>query len=67
MIYKTFGKTGIRISAVGFGGMQFDTSKSNERNAELLPYAYEKGINYFDTAPAYCCLLYTSPSPRDRS
>lgn len=54
MIYKTFGKTGIRISAVGFGGMQFDTSKSNKKNAELLPYAYEKGINYFDTAPSYC-------------
>ena len=54
MIYKTLGKTGLNISAVGFGGMQFDTSKSNKKNAELLPYAYEKGINYFDTAPAYC-------------
>jgi predicted aldo/keto reductase-like oxidoreductase len=54
MIYKTFGKTGLNISAVGFGGMQFDTSKSNKKNAELLLYAYEKGINYFDTAPSYC-------------
>lgn len=54
MIYNTFGKTGLRISAVGFGGMQFDTSKPNEKNAELLPYAYERGINYFDTAPSYC-------------
>jgi predicted aldo/keto reductase-like oxidoreductase len=54
VIYKILGKTGIRISAVGFGGMQFDTSKSNKKNAELLPYAYEKGINYFDTAPSYC-------------
>jgi predicted aldo/keto reductase-like oxidoreductase len=54
MIYKTLGKTGISISAVGFGGMQFDTTKPNKKNAELLPYAYEKGINYFDTAPSYC-------------
>ena len=34
--------------------MRFDTSKPNEENAELLPYAFSKGINYFDTAPQYC-------------
>jgi predicted aldo/keto reductase-like oxidoreductase len=54
MIYKEYGKTGIKVSAVGFGGMRFDEKKSNEKNAELLLYAKEKGINYFDTAPMYC-------------
>lgn len=54
MIYKEYGKTGIKVSAVGFGGMRFDETKSNEENAELLHYAREKGINYFDTAPMYC-------------
>lgn len=54
MIYNQYGKTGARVSAVGFGGMRFDTSRSNEENAELLPYAFSKGINYFDTAPGYC-------------
>jgi len=39
---------------VGFGGMQFDTKLANKLNAELLLYAYEKGINFFDTAPRYC-------------
>ena len=34
--------------------MRFDTSKSNEENAQLLLYAQSKGINYFDTAPGYC-------------
>ena len=54
MIYKDYGKTGVKVSAVGFGGMRFDLEKSNEENAGLLHYAREKGINYFDTAPKYC-------------
>jgi uncharacterized protein len=54
MIYKQFGKTGKKVSAVGFGGMRFDTNLANSKNADLLHYAFEKGINYFDTAPDYC-------------
>lgn len=54
MIFKDYGRTGKRVSAVGFGGMRFDTSKSTEENAELVRYAASKGINYFDTAPGYC-------------
>ncbi len=54
MIYKPYGKTGIEVSAVGFGGMQFDTTRSKEKNAELVEYAVDKGINYLDTAPGYC-------------
>lgn len=54
MIYIPYGKTGIKVSAVGFGGMRFDTKHSNEENAELLQYAVDKGINYLDTAPGYC-------------
>lgn len=54
MIYCEYGKTGAKVSAVGFGGMRFDESKSNEENAQLLLYAQSKGINYFDTAPVYC-------------
>lgn len=54
MIYKKYGKTGNMVSAVGFGGMRFDTSKSHEENADLVLYAVDKGINYLDTAPSYC-------------
>jgi aryl-alcohol dehydrogenase-like predicted oxidoreductase len=54
MIYNTYGKTGKKVSAVGFGGMRFDETKSNAENAELVRYANSKGINYFDTAPGYC-------------
>lgn len=54
MLYKPYGKTGKMVSAVGFGGMRFDTALSNEKNADLVLYAREQGINYFDTAPGYC-------------
>ena len=54
MIYRNYGQTGIKISAISFGGMRFPDSASNEKNAELLLHAQAKGINYFDTAPFYC-------------
>lgn len=54
MIYKDYGRTGKKFPAVGFGGMRFNTDRPAEENAELLLYAYEKGITYFDTAPDYC-------------
>ncbi|MHC5060677.1 MAG: aldo/keto reductase [Planctomycetota bacterium] len=54
MIYNQYGRTGAKVSAVGFGGMRFDESLSDAQNAELLLYAHSKGINYFDTAPEYC-------------
>lgn len=54
MRYVEYGKTGKKVSVVGFGGLRFDLEKTNEENAELVKYAYEKGINYFDTAPGYC-------------
>lgn len=54
MIYKTYGNAGFNVSAVGFGGMRFDLNESNQNNAGLLAYAFDKGITYFDTAPGYC-------------
>jgi len=54
MIYKKYGKTGLQVSAVGFGGMRFDIHKSQEENAGILRYAVDQGINYLDTAPDYC-------------
>ena len=53
MKYVKYPGTDKMVSSVGFGGLRFDKSKTNEENAELVIYAYEKGINYFDTAPGY--------------
>ncbi|MHC4871861.1 MAG: aldo/keto reductase, partial [Planctomycetota bacterium] len=54
MKYNEYAKTGKNVSKVGFGGMRFSREKSNAENAELVKYAFAKGINYFDTAPGYC-------------
>lgn len=55
MIYKSYGNTGIRVSAIGFGGMRFDMVRQNEmQHIDLVRYAFERGITYFDTAPGYC-------------
>jgi len=34
--------------------MRFDTTQDIDTNAELVLYAYDQGVNYFDTAPNYC-------------
>jgi predicted aldo/keto reductase-like oxidoreductase len=53
MIYHRYGSTGIEVSAVGFGGMRFENQDDVGTCASLVKAAYDKGINYFDTAPAY--------------
>lgn len=57
MLYKEYGKTGKKVSVIGFGGMRFkkeDYSQSLEKCAEIAVRANELGVNYFDTAPFYC-------------
>ena len=53
MIYKEYGSTGIKVSAIGFGGMRFDMTQDEAKHIDLIRYGFEKGINYFDTAPGY--------------
>ncbi len=56
MDYRTLGRTGLRVSALGFGCgnvgglMVRGAPKERER---AVARAMEMGINYFDTAPSY--------------
>ncbi|HUU26336.1 MAG TPA: aldo/keto reductase [archaeon] len=54
MEYAPYGKTGIGISRLGFGGMRFPEPRNVSKMAEIVLAAYEAGVNYFDTAPGYC-------------
>src|SRR5215213_8625469 len=57
MKYRNLGGTGIRVSEVGFGVWTVSTGWWGEvdeaRSVGLLRRAFEKGINYFDTADTY--------------
>ncbi|MCL2839769.1 MAG: aldo/keto reductase, partial [Defluviitaleaceae bacterium] len=61
MLYREFGKTGIKMSALGFGAMRLpmagegDNAKVNyDLATPLMHRAFELGVNYIDTAPYYC-------------
>jgi aryl-alcohol dehydrogenase-like predicted oxidoreductase len=57
MRYRKVGDTDIRVSEVGFGVWTVSTGWWGEvdekRSIDLLRRAFEKGINYFDTADTY--------------
>jgi aryl-alcohol dehydrogenase-like predicted oxidoreductase len=48
MRYRRLGRTGFMVSEVVFGGDP--VAPDNRRHVEI---AFERGLNYFDTAPAY--------------
>jgi aryl-alcohol dehydrogenase-like predicted oxidoreductase len=57
MKYRNLGGTGIQVSEVGFGVWTVSTGwwgeVDDERSVRLLRRAFERGINYFDTADTY--------------
>jgi uncharacterized protein len=53
MTYREYGRTGKKVSILGFGGMRFADVDDQEECAAMMVDAAEAGVNYFDTAPAY--------------
>jgi aryl-alcohol dehydrogenase-like predicted oxidoreductase len=54
--YRSFGRTGWQVSEIGFGAWQLggDWGKvDDEASIRTLHYAFEKGINFVDTAELY--------------
>lgn len=61
MQYRMLGKTGVRLSTLGFGAMRLPSNEVDgktvydyEESKRIILKAYEEGVNYFDTAPYYC-------------
>jgi hypothetical protein len=52
------GKTGLKVSRLGFGCMRFpmksDTEVDREKTIPMIHRAIELGVTYFDTAVMYC-------------
>ena len=64
MRYRTLGRTGLRVSEVGFGGApagiahyieSWDTDAAAERDSvvQAIRRGLDRGLNYLDTAPGY--------------
>ncbi len=53
MQYQTLGKTGLRVSEIGYGGGRVRPEHDEISIANMIHYAIEVGINYIDTAPTY--------------
>jgi aryl-alcohol dehydrogenase-like predicted oxidoreductase len=58
MIYRTFGRTGLRVSAAGLGGGGFSRlglakGKSEAEVVALIHLALDLGVNIIDTAASY--------------
>lgn len=58
MEYRTFGRTGLRVSVAGIGAggpskLGMATGRSKEESIAVVRRALELGVNYIDTAEAY--------------
>jgi predicted aldo/keto reductase-like oxidoreductase len=49
---RSLGKTGEKLSIIGFGGILVDRLEQNAAN-NLVAKAFDRGINYYDVAPSY--------------
>jgi voltage-dependent potassium channel beta subunit len=54
MEYRHLGKSGLKVSVFSFGSWVTFSNQLNEKSAtELMVYAYDNGINFFDNAEIY--------------
>lgn len=53
MIYRDYGKTGKKVSILGFGSMRFKNIDKTDECVEMMLEAARGGVNYYDTAPGY--------------
>ena len=53
MEYRSFGRSGFKVSPLCLGTMQFGWTADEKASLEVLDAAYDAGINFIDTADIY--------------
>jgi len=53
MNYRYIGRSGLRVSPICMGTMSFGSWSDEKEGLRILDKAYERGINFFDTAEVY--------------
>lgn len=61
MKYHTLGRTGLKVSELCLGSMQFGWTANQEQSFEILDFAFEAGINFIDTADIYSIWAENNP------
>lgn len=53
MEYRYIGKTGLRVTPICLGTMSFGSWSNEKESFAIMDKAYDRGINFFDTAELY--------------
>lgn len=54
MEYRNLGKSGLKVSALSFGSwVSFDRQLNESQALEIMEFAYDCGVNFFDNAEIY--------------
>jgi 1-deoxyxylulose-5-phosphate synthase len=53
MEYRNFGRTGVKVSPLCLGTMNFSDPSGEKESIEIMNRALDSGINFFDTANVY--------------
>lgn len=61
MEYRNLGRTGLKVSELCMGTMQFGWTADEKTSFQVLTAAYEAGINFIDTADIYSSWADNNP------
>src|SRR5713226_2665789 len=53
MIYRTLGRTGEQVSAIGLGGFHIGEPKDEDESIKIIRTAIDRGINFMDNCWDY--------------
>ena len=53
MIYRNFGSSGLKVSAISLGVASNWQPENSQRDTELIKAAFDAGVNFFDSAEVY--------------
>src|SRR6266446_5810785 len=53
MIYRTLGRTGEQVSAIGLGGYHIGEPKDENESIQIIRTAIDRGINFLDNCWDY--------------
>jgi aryl-alcohol dehydrogenase-like predicted oxidoreductase len=61
MEYRNLGKTGVKVSPLCMGTMQFGWSVDEAKSHRILSHSFEAGLNFIDTADIYSSWVSGNP------